>query len=245
MEVHYCVLLYGDYPHLAERVLGSMTDRLRLPNRRITVGMNAVSAATRDYVQGLQARGLLGENAVVESKENIHKYPMMRQLFYRHLPTSCDAVCWFDDDSYLKPVAYDWEQRLEVAMQGAEMVGSLYWQRFAGNQHLWVRHQPWYTGKPVEKGHRALFATGGWWCIWKEILWRHNWPIPELDHRGGDMMLGELCRQQGYRLRKFNDGVAINADARGRESKAKRRGFDSMSIGTKFTPAAAPLRLPM
>ena len=47
-------------------------------------------------------------------------------------------------------------------------------------------------------------------------------------------MLGEMCFQQGLRLNHFRDGVKINADASGRESKAPRRGFDQKPIGVEF-----------
>ena len=49
-------------------------------------------------------------------------------------------------------------------------------------------------------------------------------------------MLGELLRQQGLRIKKFNTGVAVNADENGRESRSKKRGYDSPPIGYNFVP---------
>ncbi len=63
------------------------------------------------------------------------------------------------------------------------------------------------------------------------MLQRFHWPVPDLLHRGADMMLGELCGQQGLRMQSFHEGGAINADAEGRESKAPHRGFDSPLVG--------------
>ncbi len=49
-------------------------------------------------------------------------------------------------------------------------------------------------------------------------------------------MLGELMRQQGYSLFHFNDGIAINADAAGKESNSERRGIESRWIWQDYEP---------
>lgn len=235
-----CVLLFGDYPALARRCLDSIFDRAPNMARHLRVGANAIGHATAAYLDELVARGRLRRTNIYESSVNLHKYPMMRRIFTDpDNQITTEFVCWFDDDSYVKAANFDWEAAVVAAMQDADMVGSIYVLAggFQGQQHLWVMDQPWYNGREVAPGHKPRFATGGWWCIRTEILRRHDWPSPELDHRGGDVMLGELCRQQGYRLRAFSQGVAINADEQGRESKAKRRGFDQQPIGVDYVPS--------
>jgi hypothetical protein len=83
------------------------------------------------------------------------------------------------------------------------------------------------------------FATGGFWVIKTELLYRYNYPWPELDHNGGDSLLGELCLQQDLRLQQFKEGVKINASRDGKESAAKRRGTSQKPLGHDFQPSVA------
>lgn len=225
-----CVLLYGDYPHLAERCLVPL---LRLASAgliELRVGCNEISRRTEDFL----ARWLVDriENVrVFRSQENILKYPMMRLLFgHGHslagpAPIRTDFLMWFDDDSYVKsPRPAEWLAEVEAKMAAADMIGSVYTMKapHSPNQVAWVESQPWYGGRPVLDPPK--FATGGWWLLRSQIVYSHNWPVTDILHDGGDVMLGELLNQQGLRLAHHNSGVAINADAQGRESKAERRG---------------------
>jgi hypothetical protein len=139
---------------------------------------------------------------------------------------------WFDDDSYITDENSEtWLALVKREMETADLIGSIYRISMKGNQAHWIRSQPWYSGVPVPDGHRVSYCTGGWWTIRSEVVRRFHWPIPELLHRGGDVMLGELCRQQGLRMSHFREGIAINADENGKESKSLRRGYDSQPIG--------------
>ena len=171
------------------------------------------------------------------SSENLFKYPMMRRLLYDFEPIATPFLLWFDDDSYIKDTnLVSWLGEVETAMADADMIGSLYKTKegYRGGQVDWIRSRPWYNGVPVKTGDRHDFATGGWWCLRTEVLYKYNWPDLDIRHRGGDVMLGELCRQQGLRLKRFKDGVAINADDFGRESEAKRRGHDEPPVGHSY-----------
>lgn len=236
-----CVLLYGDYPHLAERCLRPLMPLVDADRIHLRVGMNQASRQTRHLVFDMLAQhGPLG--GVLNSPDNILKYPMMRRLFgLEPEPVgmskieSTHHVMWFDDDSYIKdPDPVRWLDRVEEKMQGADMIGSLYRIGLTHSQRKWIADQPWFTGKPIP--NVATFATGGWWVLPAPIVYQYNWPVPELKHRGGDVMLGQLCLQNGLRLVKFNEGVAINADAEGRESKSPRRGHDEDPIGVRYDP---------
>ena len=230
-----CVLLYGDYPELAMRCLSKLRLLTMSGTIALRIGTNSISQRTADAVR------LLGLNNCVfsHSKENIIKYPMMKRLFCSSEPKIGDSfgvatpfVMWFDDDSYISADdPYEWLSLVEQEMEAADMIGSVYSIRLKGNQSLWVKRQPWYNGVPVTHLQRVSYCTGGWWTIRTDVPQKFQWPISELVHRGGDVMLGELCRQQGLRLVHFREGIAINADADGLESKSPRRGFDSAPVG--------------
>ncbi len=235
-----CVLLYGDYPDLAKRCLNDGLLSMPPDEVEIRVGMNECSKATTLYVEALVDKGLLQRDNIYFTERNLHKYPMMRQMFHGPRPLTTAHTVWFDDDSFLQPSTspMQWREGLRLAMLANDMVGAIYTIQLTGEQHRWIKDQPWYNGKSVNAHHKVAFCTGGFWCIRTRILQDFNWPTPELDHRGGDVMLGELCRQQGFRLGNFRAGVAINADEAGCESKARRRGYDSQPIGYSYSPAS-------
>ena len=230
-----CVLLYGDYPELAVRCLSKLSLLWKSGTIALRIGTNAISQRTADAVEQLG----LDDCVFCRSRENIKKYPMMQRLFHSPDPTpgagfgmATPLAMWFDDDSYISAEdPHEWLARVKHEMESADMIGSVYSLRLQGQQAAWVAQQPWYAGLPVPRAHRATYCTGGWWTIRTEVLRKFQWPVPELVHRGGDVMLGELCRQQQLRIARFREGVAINADANGHESKSPRRGYDSAPIG--------------
>lgn len=220
-------LLYGDYLELAYRCLEPL--RRLEDGADLRIGANEVGTETGDYLDTLSRQF----PRQIRSPDNLCKYPMMRRLLTAH--PLAEYVMWFDDDSYITCTSLNnWLEHVDGVMGDAHMIGGIYQMPLQGNQDKWIAAQPWYTGKPVRKPHTVKFVTGGWWCIRSEVLMKHDWPDRQLLHRGGDVMLGELCRQQGYRLVNFRKDVKINADALGRESKAKRRGFDSSPIGATY-----------
>lgn len=225
-----CVLCFGDYPQLARRCLDSLR---QLPREQfeLRIGLNNCCRETCDYVDGLIDKGWLSADALSLGDASRYKYPTMRDLFYAK-PLTTEWTMWFDDDSFLREgTGENWLALVANAGQSADMLGSIYAMQLGGRQHEWIQRQPWYTGQPVLPAHTVRFATGGWWTIRTKLLQSQNWPVPELVHRGGDVMLGEVCRQQRWRLAQFNNGIAINADATGRESKSTTRGFNSKPIG--------------
>ena len=232
------VLLHGNYPDLAHRCLSSIAATIKADDLNIRVGLNAVHPAVVRWV-----KRLIPEDCIWEYDTNINKYPLMRQMIYESKPVTTDYFMWFDDDSYLTGYeigpnhpTISWLQKVEHAMIDADMIGSVYEMRYRGNQREWIINQPWYTGKPVDPV-KMKFITGGWWTIRTPLLYKYNYPWPELDHNGGDLLLGALMQQQGLRMRQFRDGVKINADVHGNESKAKRRGTNQNPLGWDFEPS--------
>jgi len=225
-----CVLLYGDHTDLAKRCLESIKPLVDLIDLRI--GLNEVSDDTEKYVRDQFAGCCITDN----QNPQIFKYPMMRKLF-KEFGELKEYTMWFDDDSFIKetnPVS--WLGSVEATMTQCDMLGSVYSINYTDDQKAWAKVQPWYNGRMVS--NKPRFATGGWWCIKSAILSKHDWPIPELRHTGGDVALGVMLNQQEYVLKHFNRGVAINADASGKESAAERRGFSGKErpVGKGFTP---------
>lgn len=238
-DLTVCALCYGDHADLARRCLGSIfTELPELPVSQLRIGLNAVGKATQDFVAAACESERLLESNIWQSSQNIHKYPMMRRMFYGR-PLTTRYVMWFDDDSFLRPGAGAAAVRnaLATAREGAELIGAIYTIALQGRQEAWIKAQPWHTGKPIDR--RVLFVTGGWWLADVQALRSVDYPWPALDHRGGDVMLGACGHQQGWRLRSGPSGVAINADAAGVSARSPRRGFDQPPIGYAFDATAA------
>jgi hypothetical protein len=251
MTVKYTVfvLLYGDYTHLARRVLDSllMSDPKNFKGDyipiEIRVGLNEVSPSTKQYVDQLITSGKLQNKNVYTSEKNIHKYPIMRYMFFdENNPITSPWTMWFDDDSFVKDTKeffFTLEKtinRLEKTAAPPAMYGQTWFMNLGGNQHYWVKDQPWYRGKEVEPTRKVRFCTGGWWCTKTDVIQQLNWPVPEIDHRGGDVMLGEALRQLDLPLKHYHSHVAINADQSGNDCKSPRRGFDSKPVGWNYEP---------
>jgi hypothetical protein len=235
------VVLYGDHPDLAERCLGPLWDLRRSGLIQLRIGCNSCSDRTMEYLGG----ALHETVPVVVENVNIHKYPMMRALL--NTKPLQQRFMWFDDDSYISGDPEKVVRRAVDLCADRSVVGQVWQMPLGGNQHLWVKAQPWYTGKPVPPQHNVRFCQGGWWVAPSELLHRLNWPSPELVRKGGDVMFGELCRQQGIFIHDVGRdfGVRINADKEGRHSRSVTRGDPEElartrhPIGWNYDPAAA------
>lgn len=229
-----CALFYGDYPKLMQRCLGQLV-RLSPHMFRLRLGANALSPASSDVFWSLTARARPGLVEMQDlDSDNRKKYPVMRNLF-RAVPLQTPWVMWFDDDSGVA-ADVDPTDRLCKAVshaiqEKADVMGSVWSQPVSEAQREWIKLQAWYGGK--EPQPKVNFCTGGWWLARAEVLRKYDWPPEDFLHRGGDVMFGELCRQQGLRMVNCPDksGLLINADDDGRECRSKKRGFNSFPIG--------------
>lgn len=255
-----CCLLYGNHSDLAERLLESLNREVWFPHIDIRVGMNNVSGGTRAFVHDYANRMPITDVFVGNSP--YYKYPLMRRMFRDHAEATLDGGCspsginrwthpaimspytmWFDDDSWVLPAALtssnslgepSWLNLVKQKLQTHEMIGAPYYKHLRGMQHRFIEDQPWYNGQPVKYQQKVSFITGGWFAIHTRILMQHDWPPANFKHNGGDVMLGEMCRQHGYKLGRFTRGLAINADASGDCSSAKRRGSSQAPIGVGY-----------
>lgn len=203
-------ILYGNYPKLAVKVLGTLKN---LPCDSVLIGLNSIGTETRylvdqymKFADNFKAKTIFLVEE--ENKANVGKYPLMRRML-ELIPTDIQSpnyIMWFDDDSYIpSEVNTDiWLQHVMTEMNGATQIGALHRIRQRNKQYLMIRQQPWYTGKPVDEKHAYLFATGGWWVADFDFLSKWNYPFPDLYHNGGDSILGELIRQQEGTLKPFS-----------------------------------------
>lgn len=226
-----CVLLFGDNVALAARCLNSITTSAAWDLiRDIRIGLNAVSDSTLSLVRAQAAKCKVPVYVYREiNNRNVLKYPMMRRMLYDPVrPMRAEWVMWFDDDSYIYDHNPDWwrDVALVCECRNAALLGSVYrpTYQFSVKERAAIAKQPWYAGALMPASHKPQFCTGGWWVAKPSILATWDYPFPVICHNGGDVLLGELCRQQGYAISNYNSGVSINADAAGWESKAKRRG---------------------
>jgi hypothetical protein len=231
-----CVLLYGDDQHawLHTRCLESIVSSLPLDDMELRIGLNAVtSQATWNRVNELAAH-LGPERVRLFAGENIGKYPRMREMF---ATITRPYVAWWDDDSYLLPelripgAGQAWLNRIaELLRSKPGVLGAVYRRRWRAQHKAWLQQQPGYRGVPLDPLYEK-FVTGGWWVAPVAMLRELAWPPLELHHNGGDRLLGSLALQHQYSLIPFRHGVAINADADGRESQAPRRGLNTKPLG--------------
>lgn len=201
-----CSILYGDYPALAEKLLNSLKFTAHVQDIRL--GLNAVSEQTRTYVKGWATQQMATTPVYIYEEKygnNLGKYPLMRQMFKdRKLAAK---TMWFDDDSFLDADSIDWWNNALILSQKYTQIGALHSISQRKRQHEVIVKQPWFTGKPVNKQHRYIFATGGWWVADTSFLTRWDYPFAAIHHNGGDSILGELIRQQGGSLGEFAQGV--------------------------------------
>jgi hypothetical protein len=255
MDLSICLLLYGDHQDLALRCLGSLTlsgvsaiqDRVK----DIRVGMNKVCDGTRAYVELWASRVSDSCRFPVITFERLDvfrptKYPMMRRMFYYPSRSLGDCVMWFDDDSYVVPRDHnpqDWWGEILSTMEGCDMLGQGWERSLVGKQRFWVYRQPWFNPE-VGLPDKLRFCQGAWWCAKSALLAAADYPFKDLQHNGGDSMLGELARHTGWRVEyvpvDYAD-VRINADRFGTHSEAPRRGIvKELDIGVSCTKASLP-----
>jgi len=235
-DITICLLFYGDHFPLAARLLNSLRRHEWQEQFNLRIGTNQACPETLSFVQAFcdWRKQFSTKTWTFNSPENIYKYPLMRDMFHA-VPLETKYTMWFDDDSWIKDSAPgDWFDLVRRKLTDHDMVGHIWTWKLLGNQHQFIEDQAWYAGKAVQPAFKVPFATGGWWTIDTEIIQKYQWPIPQLCHRGGDVMLGELLRQQGYKLGNFKDHLAINADEQGRNSKAPRRGYNEKPLGEEY-----------
>jgi hypothetical protein len=216
-----CLVSYGANPQLVRRLLESFEKFSDTSLFSLRVGLNAVCSETEKVVREFQRKN--GKVYVSTSRKNIFKIPMMRRLLHERRVETAWTI-WCDDDTYFTRA--DWLHRLALKIEGAPNIDMWGWMHvvwITENETLdWMRRAPWYRRRPFHKGtdlegRRAVelrFATGGFWAIKTEVLYKLDWPDPRLVQGGDDFILGEALHQNGCKIGNFKHGVAISAAER-------------------------------
>ena len=218
-----CILFYGageKYLKLAQRVLNGPMRDLATQNVEFRFGCNAVGESTdaflRDQIDKHFHRAIVFEQPV-----NLFKYPMMRRMVHS-LPVTAPTTMWFDHDSYLdrdidSPL---WLTRILRQLNGCDMIGSVHKGLLSEKQVDWITKQSWKTSDAPPR--LATYASGSWWAANTSVLQKYDWPPADLGQKGGDMLFGELFKQQHLSLCHFRDGVRINVNDAGVEGACPR-----------------------
>ena len=222
------VLLYGDFPDLARRCLNSIVGTIDVGHvSDIRIGLNAVSEATRSIaVEAAYKSPVVARLYEEERKQNVLKYPLMRRMLHDpDNPITAKRAMWFDDDSFVTGGKAFWRRTAaeckDSAVLGRKYVCRYWW---TAEELAEMKKEPWYAR---EFTTRPEFITGGWWTASMAFLRKWDYPFLPLRHNGGDVLLGELCRHQNAIVKHYHDGVAINANVRGVDGSAERRGITS------------------
>src|SRR5438132_14199982 len=96
LKVSICVLTYGEYPRLAQRVIESIRCCCPRSEYQLVLGANAVCKETLGYLQRQEKSGEI--DRLLVSPSNLYKCPMMRRMFAN---IRTEFIWWFDDDSYI------------------------------------------------------------------------------------------------------------------------------------------------
>ena len=255
MNLSICSLLYGDHRDLAMRCLGSLTlsgvAGVQANVKDIRVGMNQICDTTRTYVELWATKVSQSCKFPVITFERLGstrptKYPMMRRMFYLPDYPLGDYVMWFDDDSYVVPRKKEpqtWWEDIFSLMGDCDLLGQGWERPLSGRQRFWIYRQPWFDPE-LGFPNKLKFCQGAWWCARSSLLSEADYPFEELQHNGGDSMLGEMARHKSWRIKYVpNDyeDVRINADEVGNHSAAIRRGItDDKDIGVLITKSNLP-----
>lgn len=226
-----CTILYGDYFHLAEKLLSSLERNAHVKDFRI--GLNAVCERTVDYVHGWAANNMAAQPIFLFQEEvnsNVGKYPLMRQMF--RFPEIGKQIMWFDDDSYLDAAAGTaWWDGAKNCVKRHTQVGAVHTIMQRGKQFEAIAQQPWYNHKPVNSRHRFRFATGGWWTAKSEFLAAWDYPFLDIHHNGGDSILGELIRQRNGSIGSYAGGMQCHCESCSRKGISYGKPVVHINVG--------------
>lgn len=211
------LLLYGDFYDLHDAILTDLQHRAP-PQMDLTVWCNQVCARTLARLSKVKC-------TVVESKDNVPKYPAMRWMFKKGVRH--DWILWLDDDTRI--MAEDWWAKTAplLGRKDAYYVGQCWTCGDVANRAAFIQSSSWYRGKPpalIKNRPGVEFAIGGYWWLRKSIQQLIDWPDPRLRHCGGDTLLAEAVRQQGLPFTHFAYGIKV-------QQKVSRRGLSEQPAG--------------
>jgi hypothetical protein len=207
MNLSILIGLYGDYPELSLRAVNSVLDNAIDHSFHLYVGMNECCPKTIAAMRHLADEGKI--NALIESRRNLNKDPMMRLLIDL---VDTRFLLWMDDDSHLLP---GWQEAIGdfLATSGGafDVAGHVFYSNRTDKYQEFCRLRPWYVGDDhwfdPDHANRVWFATGGLWLARTAFLRWHNFPDRCMVKKQDDLLLGDLISQQRGRLLHFPNSI--------------------------------------
>lgn len=239
-KITICTCLYGNYPALAKRVIGSIMAHCDRSKFYLRVGCNMVCDETYEFVNSIKN----DIDDIYICKHNLNKDPMYKRMIF---DMETKYHFWFDDDS-----AIEMPDTLNVYLEKAEssddkvaMWGKLEYvdsmashinknykeiknpEEIAIYAYKWIRSQKWYKGGPVPSGRfklgdmkkdyiRQEFLIGSAYFarthVIKDVL---EWPAKGMSKVLDDILLSEAVKQSGYEIYDMKGyGIMMNACSR-------------------------------
>ncbi len=229
-----CMVMYGDHLELQQESLVSILKTVPPNRRQIRIAANAVTPVCVTWLKQLQERGEIQHLVINET--NIFKYPAMQQLLAHDAGLLDQWVVWFDDDT-IADKDPRWARRLcEGLVQlppDCAAAGDVLYSKISPVQKAYYATRPWWKDKPLQNdqrqsapdGRTVFFLHGGWWVMRSSVIRELDIPDPLLKNNGGDICIGEMLHQNGYKIAKLQAIVRI--------STAKRRGENQHHFGSK------------
>ena len=220
---------YGGWPEYSLRAVESLIQHCTFRERLdIYVGGNESSPEILAVLRAHLDAGRI--EALVESRRNINKDPMMRVLLEL---CETEYVLWLDDDSHVRP---GWDEhllRFIETQQPFDAAGHVFFISGRSSEYVdFLRARPWYVSREREQDP-IWFATGGLFVARAAWLRQHDFPDRAMVKKQDDILLGDLLQQQNGVLKDF--GPDRGVQDRIRISDGHRRGSGEGSDGWRVT----------
>jgi len=187
---------YGDYYELAVKCLSSViTEDCRKHGVKVFVGLNECSYSIATEFRRVFDRG--GIDALLESRGNINKDPLMRKLIDC---VDTEYFIWMDDDSYWNS---NWTQcflEMLKRLPVFDAAGILYSANRGPEYSRFLKLRPWYRDRAI--GRKVYFPAGGLFIGRTAFFRTHNFPDKAMIKNSDDLLLGDCIHQ--------NEGVVLN-----------------------------------
>jgi hypothetical protein len=251
-----CMLTYGDWLEYYHRCLGSLLTHTPADAIELRLGFNEAPTSFHHALGSLNPDGGTPSWAPLprgverfewvtaqgtpmaawNSPKNLYKEPMARWMLH-DMPLETEYAIWFDDDSYVDPGW--WQALLPLLQKGIDYIGQPWWVFYQPGQAEMIQAQPWYRGLAFEQRQDkpgVQFMTGGFLAVRSARLREVDFPDTllrwkgrGLQQYGGDTLLGEIARQQGWSRQAHDACVHVNVDMQGKHPAPRRGG-----IGRQF-----------
>lgn len=238
MKLSICVLIYGPFTKLHNRVMSRLA--------AVLGGESVSSSVVQDIRIGLHnapyddtqlvriaasfPMPVTFYDLLSPPGDDYFKYPTMRKMLSSPIDAA-DGIVWFDDDA-VPPQDISWFNAIALRLESVPVLGAERYRLPAGLQSRWLSKQPWFT-RQWAAGVKQRFPQGSVLAWDRRRLAQYDWPFPWLRHCGGDFWLGTLCEQQQMTIGALPEGCVLNADMHERTDASERRGFTELPFGVE------------